>query len=98
MEFINPRNLVQSAAPAESEYNAANEALALRLERLEDLVSNLRHRLTPVLGHEQDKTVAAGEQLCKAAPAPLVAALQHHAARADNISNNVNDLLQRLCL
>lgn len=94
---FNPHISAQAAAP-ESAYNTANNQLAINLERLDDLVANLRHRLTPVLGHESDKAVAAGEQLCKAAPAPLVATLEHHAARADRISDEVNDLLQRLCL
>ena len=86
----------------ESAYNTASNQLAINLERLEDLVSNLCHRLTPVLRYESDKAVAAGEQLCKAVPAPLVAplvaTLEHHADRADRISDEVNDLLRRLCL
>ena len=94
---FNPHSNLQSATP-ESAYNTANNQLAINLERLEDLVSTLRHRLTPVLGHESDKAVAAGEQLCKAVPAPLVATLEYHAVRADRISDEVNDLLRRLCL
>ena len=83
----------------ESAYSAASSQLSARLERLEDLIANLSHRLTPVLRHESDKAVAAGEQLCKAAPpAPLVASLQHHAARAESIAMDVSELLNRLCL
>ena len=83
----------------ESAYSAANSQLSARLERLEDLIANLSHRLTPVLDPEAS---AHGDQAAKFAaapmPAPLVAALEHHAVRADKLSNEVSELLSRLCL
>lgn len=88
-------NAVQVAP--ESAYLTANNELANKLSRLEDLVSDLRHRLTPVLQPGGDKGEACAPAV-RAVPAPLVATLEHHAARADNIGDEVNDLLQRLCL
>lgn len=87
-----------SLAP-ESAYNTASNQLAARLERLEDLLSQLRHRLMPVLVPLDDgKALARCDQAMQAAPAPLVSTLEHHAARADNLGNEVSDLLCRLCL
>ena len=83
----------------ESAYNTASNQLADQLERLEDLLAQLRHRLTPVLVPFDDgKALARGDQAIKAAPAPLVSTLEHHAARTDNLGDEVCDLLQRLCL
>lgn len=83
----------------DSAYNTANNQLASKLERLEDLVANLRHRLTPVLAPGGDgKSLAQGDQAVRMAPAPLVSTLEHHTDRANNIGDEVNDLLQRLCL
>lgn len=83
----------------ESAYSAASSQLSARLERLEDLIANLSHRLTPVL---DPSSSASGDQAVKFAaasmPAPLVAALEHHAVRADKLSNEVSELLSRLCL
>ena len=97
MKFgIPPTSLIQDD---ESAYSAANSRLSARLERLEDLIANLSHRLTPVL---DPSSSAHGDQAVKFAassmPAPLVAALEHHAVRADKLGDEVNDLLRRLCL
>lgn len=93
-------NHTSSNLAPESAYNNANNELAAKLERLEDLVSNLRHRLTPVLEPRGDGKAAAecGAQAMRAATAPLVAALEFQAARVANLGDEVNDLLQRLCL
>lgn len=83
----------------ESAYNTASNQLAARLERLEDLLAQLSHRLMPVLVPLDDgKALERGDQAMKAAPAPLVSMLEHHAARTDNLGDEVCDLLQRLCL
>lgn len=83
----------------ESAYNTADKELAATLERLDDLVSNLRHRLAPVLVPGGDgKELPAGDLAARMAPAPLVQTLEHHTARADRIGDDVNDLLRRLCL
>ena len=99
MKFgIPPTSLIQDD---ESAYSAANSQLSARLERLEDLIANLSHRLTPVLDPCQE-VPAHGDQAVKFAtssmPAPLVAALEHHTVRADKLSNEVSELLNRLCL
>ena len=97
---IHPTSLIQDD---ESAYSAANSRLSARLEYLEDLIANLSYRLTPVLDNIIcQKTSALGDQAVKLAasstPAPLVAALEHHAVRADKLSNEVSELLSRLCL
>lgn len=98
--MANPHiNISAQAAVPESAYNTAGNQLSAKLERLEDLVADLRHRLTPVLEPRCDGKAAAecGAQV-RAAPAPLVAALELQAARVDNLGDEVNNLLQRLCL
>ena len=83
----------------ESAYSAANSQLSARLERLEDLIANLGHRLTPVLEPETPAHDAQAVKLATSSmPAPLVAALEHHAIRADKLSNEVSYLLSSLCL
>lgn len=93
-------NHTSSNLAPESAYNNANNELAAKLERLEDLVSNLRHRLTPVLAPSVGVKVDAegSAQAIHVVPAPLVETLDHHADRAYRIGNEVNDLLHRLCL
>ena len=97
MKFgIPPTSLIQDD---ESAYSAANSRLSARLERLEDLIANLSHRLTPVL---DPSSSAHSDQAAKFAaasiPAPLVAVLEHHAVRADKLGDEVSELLSRLCL
>lgn len=83
----------------DSAYSAANNELAMKLNALEDLVANLRNRLATVLGPEQcGKSDECGSEALRAQPAPLVSALEHHAAHAERISGEVSDLLRRLCL
>ena len=84
----------------ESAYNTASNQLADRLERMENLLSQLRHRLIPVLLAPIDDTKDDEARVIAPAPmpAPLVATLEHHAIRADNLGNEVSDLLRRLCL
>ena len=100
MKFgIPPTALIQDN---ESAYSAASSQLSARLERLEDLIASLSHRLTPVLDPICQEAPAHDDQAVKFAtssmPAPLVAALEHHAIRADKLSNEVSELLSRLCL
>ena len=101
MKFgIHPTSLIQDD---ESAYSAANSRLSARLERLEDLIVNLSYRLTPVLDTIIcQETSALGDQAAKFAasstPAPLVAALERHAVRADKLGDEVSELLNRLCL
>ena len=100
MKFgIPPTALIQDN---ESAYSAASSQMSARLERLEDLIASLSHRLTPMLDPICHEPAAHGDQAEKFAtssmPAPLVAALEHHAIRADKLSNEVSELLSRLCL
>ena len=97
MKFgIPPTALIQDD---ESAYSAASSHLSARLERLEDLIANLSHRLTPVLDPSSSAHGDQAEKFAAASmPAPLVAALEHHAVRADKLSNEVSELLSRLCL
>ena len=98
MKFgIPPTSLIQGD---ESAYSAANSHLSARLDRLEDLIANLSHRLTPVLNPEAPAhgDQAAVKFAAASMSAPLVAALEHHVVRADKLSNEVSELLSRLCL
>ena len=91
-------NATAVSAP-ESQYVAANNNLTNNIGRIADLVSNLRNRLAPVLLPGGDEVAASSvAQAVRAVPAPLVAMLEHHADRADNIGDEINDLLHRLCL
>lgn len=84
----------------ESAYNTANNQLAGKLLLLNELVSNLQNRLTPVLEPRGDCKVAAegGAQAMRAAPAPVVAMLENHAGTVDAINEQISGLLKHLCL
>lgn len=88
------------AIAPDSAYINADHNLAVQLDRLQDLMSSLRHRLQPVLqpAAEHQAAPEGSQQACRVLPAPLVSALENHAFRAEGLGNEVADLLNRACL
>ena len=80
-----------------SDLDQANENLIQQILNLEDLLVNLQNRLEPILNPSPEEPCGAGSAL-ECARAPLVAKLDHHAARTKRMADAVAVLLTRLCL
>ena len=80
-----------------SDLDQANENLNQQILNLEDLLVSLQNRLEPILNPSPEETGGAGSAL-ECARAPLVAKLDHHAARTKRVADAVAVLLTRLCL
>ena len=94
------KTLVAYAPPTDkpvSDLDQANENLNQQIFNLEDLLVSLQNRLEPILNPSPEETGGTGSTL-ESGRAPLVAKLDHHAARTKRVADVVAVLLTRLCL